>query len=397
MNAARPKIPKAVWVLGFVSMFMDISSEIIHALLPLFMTGTLGLSVAMVGLVDGIAEATASITKVFSGYVSDRMGRRKPLILIGYGLGAVSKPLFAISTGVLPILGARFADRIGKGIRGAPRDAMVADVTPPEIRGSAFGLRQSLDTIGAFVGPLIAIGLMYALANDMRLIFWIAVIPAMIAVALIIAGVEDRPSGGRQARPPIRLADLRQLDKPYWNIVLIGVLFSIARVSEAFLILRANGEGLPLALAPLVLVVMNIVYSAGAYPAGLLSDRLPAGRLLLVGIGALIGSHAVLGVGGGLASVFAAIVLWGVHMALTQGILARMVADSAPPQLVGSAFGLFSLLTGIGLLLASVMGGMLWDTMGPLATFRFAAGFALASAVVLFFSRLDSLGSDSQP
>ena len=387
MDSARPKIPKTVWVLGLVSMFMDISSEIIHALLPIFMTVTLGLSVAIVGLVDGIAEATASITKVFSGYISDRMGRRKPLILLGYGLGAVSKPLFAVAAGALPILGARFADRIGKGIRGAPRDAMVADVSSPDIRGRAFGLRQSLDTVGAFAGPLIAIGLMFALASNMRLVFWIAVIPALVAVALVIIGVEDQRSTAGEARPPIRLADLRELGREFWAVAFIGVLFRLARISEAFLILRANVEGLPLALTPLVLVAMNIIYSAGAYPAGILSDRLPPRRLLLFGIAALIGSHILLGFAGGLVGVFAGIVLWGAHMALTQGILARMIADSAPAALVGSAFGLFSLLTGLALLIANVVGGLLWDMLGPQATFLAAACFAVASALAVAAGR----------
>jgi MFS family permease len=393
MDAAARRIPRTVWVLGLVSLFMDISSEIIHALLPLFITATLGLSVAIVGLVDGIAEATASITKVFSGYVSDRIGRRKPLILLGYGLGAASKPLFALATGALPILGARFADRIGKGIRGAPRDAMVADVSSSEIRGRAFGLRQSLDTAGAFAGPLIAIGLMFALANDMRTVFWLAVIPGLIAVALVYFGIEDRLSGTEEARAPIRLADLRQLGRPFWTVAIIGVLFSLARISEAFLILRANGEGLPLALTPLVLVVMNLVYSAGAYPAGILSDRLPPRQLLMFGIAALIGSHLLLGFTSVLAGVFAGIVLWGVHMALTQGILARMVADSAPSPLIASAFGLFSLLTGLALLIASVVAGLLWDLMGPQITFIAAAAFAAASALALAICRVGPAAS----
>lgn len=375
-------------MLGLVSMFMDISSEIIHALLPIFMTATLGLSVAMVGLVDGIAEATASITKVFSGYISDRIGRRKPLILLGYGLGAASKPLFAAATGGLTILGARFADRIGKGIRGAPRDAMVADVSSPEIRGRAFGLRQSLDTVGAFAGPLIAVGLMLAFASNMRLVFWVAVIPGVVAVALVLMGIEDRPSKAADARPPLRIADLRQLGRGFWTVALIGTLFSLARISEAFLVLRANAEGLPLALTPLVLVAMNLVYSLGAYPAGVLSDRHPPRRLLIAGIVALIGSHLLLGFTDGLSGVFAGIALWGIHMALTQGILARMVADSAPPTLVGSAFGLFSLLTGLALLGASVVGGVLWDVLGPQATFLAAAGFAGASALVVALAQV---------
>ncbi|WP_205480301.1 MFS transporter [Sphingomonas arenae] len=383
MVSARPKIPRTVWVLGLVSMFMDISSEIIHALLPVFMTVTLGLSVATVGLVDGIAEATASITKVFSGYLSDRSGLRKPLILLGYGLGAASKPLFAIATGALPVLGARFADRIGKGIRGAPRDALVADVSPPETRGRAFGLRQSLDTVGAFAGPLIAIGLMLLLAGDMRLVFWIAVIPGLIAVALVLVGVEDRQAPTGEARAPLRVADLRPLGRAFWVVALVGVLFSLARISEAFLVLRANGEGLPLAWTPLVLVAMYIVYALGAYPAGILSDRLPSRRLLLAGIAALVGSHLVLAFAGGLAGVFAGVVLWGIHMALTQGTLAKMVADSAPAPLMGSAFGLFGVLTGLALLVGSVAGGLLWDALGAQATFLAAAGFAGASALAV--------------
>lgn len=387
MSRSRPKIPRTVWILGLVSMFMDISSEIIHALLPLFMTATLGLSVAVVGLVEGIAEATANITKVFSGYISDRTGRRKPLILLGYGLGAASKPLFALAAGALPVLGARFADRIGKGIRGAPRDALVADVTPPELRGRAFGLRQSLDTVGASAGPLIAIGLMVVLANDMRLVFWFAVIPALIAVSLVLLGVEDRSTQEEEGRVPIRFSDLNQLDRAFWTVAAIGLLFSLARISEAFLILKASAEGLPLALAPLVLVVMNLVYSASAYSAGALSDKIPPRVLLLWGIFALVAADLLLAFTQGLIAAFAGIALWGGHMALTQGVLARMVADSAPPSLRGSAFGIFSLLTGLALLIASVVAGLLWDSVGPEMTFTAAAVFAGASGILLFIRR----------
>lgn len=387
MSRSRPKIPRTVWILGLVSMFMDISSEIIHALLPLFMTATLGLSVAVVGLAEGIAEATANITKVFSGYISDRTGRRKPLILLGYGLGAASKPLFAVAAGALPVLGARFADRIGKGIRGAPRDALVADVTPPELRGRAFGLRQSLDTVGASAGPLIAIGLMVVLANDMRLVFWFAVIPALIAVSLVLLGVEDRSTQEEEGRVPIRFSDLNQLDRAFWTVAAIGLLFSLARISEAFLILKASAEGLPLALAPLVLVVMNLVYSASAYSAGALSDKIPPRVLLLWGIFALVAADLLLAFTPGLIAAFAGIALWGGHMALTQGVLARMVADSAPPSLRGSAFGIFSLLTGLALLIASVVAGLLWDSVGPEMTFTAAAVFAGASGILLFIRR----------
>lgn len=362
---------------------MDISSEIIHALLPLFMTTTLGLSVAMVGLVDGIAEATANVTRIFSGYVSDRIGRRKPLILLGYGLGAASKPFFPLAAGAFPIFAARFADRIGKGIRGAPRDALIADVTPFKARGRAFGLRQSLDTIGAFVGPLIAIGLMALLANDMRLVFWIAVVPALVAVILVLFGVEDGAPAAQRARVPIRFSDLRQVGTAFWAVTAIGVMFTLARISEAFLILKADVEGLPLALAPLVLVVMNIVYSVGAYPAGYLSDRTKPQSLLLWGMLALAAADLLLAFATNLLTVFAGIVLWGAHMALTQGILARMVADSAPDAVRGSAFGIFSLFTGIALLLASVIAGVLWDLIGPDATFLAAAGFAAATMSAL--------------
>ena len=386
---ARTKIPRTVWALGFVSLLMDVSSEIIHALLPLFMTATLGLSVAMVGLVDGIAEATANIVKIFSGYVSDRIGRRKPLLLLGYGLGALSKPFFPLASGAAFILGARFLDRVGKGLRGAPRDALVADVTPSAIRGRAFGLRQSLDTVGAFLGPLLAILLMIAFANNMRAVFWIAAIPAILAVLCVIYGVEDRieASAGTGARAPIRIAELRRLDRRYWGVVAIGVLFTLARFSEAFLILKANAEGLPLALAPLVLVAMNLVYALGAYPAGAMSDALQARYLLLWGLGCLVAADVALAFAPGLPGTFAGIALWGGHMALTQGLMAKLVADHAPAELRGSAFGLFNLATGLALLFASVIAGLIWDRFGDRAAFMAGASFATAAFLALLFRK----------
>ena len=364
---------------------MDISSETIHALLPLFLTTTLGVSVAMVGLIDGVAESTAAISKVFSGYLSDRMGRRKPLILFGYGLGALTKPLFAIAGGPLVVLGARFADRIGKGLRGAPRDALVADVTPPEIRGRAFGLRQALDTAGAFTGPLIAIALMALFADNMRTVFWIAVIPAALAVVCVLFGVEDRvaDSSVQVVRAPIRLKDLARFDSAFWSLVATGVVFTLARFSEAFLILKANAEGLPLALAPLVLVVMNVVYALGAYPAGVLSDRVAPRGLLLSGLAALIAADLALALVPGLVGAFTGIALWGAHMALTQGLFAKLVADRAPEELRGSAFGLFNLATGVSLLVASVVAGLLWDRSGSNATFLVGAGFAVMAAFLV--------------
>ena len=389
MNAARPPIPKTVWVLGFVSMFMDISSEIIHALLPLFLTATLGISVAMVGLIDGVAEATASITKVFSGYLSDKMGKRKPLILIGYGLGALSKPVFALAGTAPVIMGARFADRVGKGLRGAPRDALVADVTPPKIRGRAFGLRQSIDTLGAFLGPLIAIAAMAAFANDMRAVFWLAVIPAGIAVLLVLIGVEDakQSAGEPVARAPGRIADLRRFPRAFWALVGIGAVFTLARFSEAFLILKANAEGLPLALTPLVLVAMNAVYMLAAYPLGSLSDRVSARTMLIGGLVALIAADLALALLPGVAGAFVGIALWGVHMAATQGLFAKLVADRSPPELRGSAYGVFNLATGVSLLAASVIAGVAWHTIGPAATFKTGAAFACVALVGLIFAR----------
>ena len=377
------RIPRTVWALGLVSLFMDLSSEIIHALLPLFLTTTLGVSVTMVGLIDGISEATASISKVFSGYVSDRMGRRKPLILLGYGLGALSKPLFALAGSAPVVLVARFTDRIGKGLRGAPRDALVADVTPEAIRGRAFGLRQSLDTIGAFAGPLLAIVLMAALSDDMRKVFWIAVIPAVLAVLFVVFGVSEQhpPAHSGSGRPPIKITDLKRLDRPFWTVVAIGVAFTLARFSEAFLIFKASDEGLPLTFAPAVLVVMNIVYALGAYPAGIASDRYPERSLLGLGLIVLILADLAIALVPGLVGVFVGIALWGLHMALTQGLMAKLVADRAPPELRGSAFGVFNLAAGVAMLAASLVAGVLWDSLGASSTFLAGAGFATIALI----------------
>ncbi|MFN0025116.1 MAG: MFS transporter [Parvularculaceae bacterium] len=388
MRKLRPNaLPRTVWALGFVSMFMDVSSEMIHALLPLFLTTTLGASVALVGLIDGVAESTASISKIFSGYISDRLGRRKPLILLGYGLGALSKPLFALAGAPSVVFGARFADRIGKGLRGAPRDALIADVTPPEIRGRAYGLRQALDTAGAFIGPLAAIGLMALFANDFRAVFWVAVIPAAIAVALVLVGVEEKSAPRDDPkRAPIALRDLRRLDRAFWSVIAVGVAMTLARFSEAFLVLKANAAGLPLVFAPAVLVVMNVVYSVGAYPAGALADRIAPTTVLLLGLLALIAADLFLGFAPGLPGVFIGIALWGAHMALTQGVFAKLIADRAPEGLRGSAFGLFNLATGVAMLAASVIAGVLWDRLGPTATFIAGAAFALFAGLIATLS-----------
>ncbi|MGY2733381.1 MFS transporter [Sphingomonas sp. UYP23] len=397
MDRSRTGIPRTVWALGFVSLFMDLSSEIVHALLPLFLTVTLGTSVALVGLIDGVAESTASIAKVFSGYLSDRIGRRKPLIFLGYGLGALSKPLFPLAGSAGAVFGARFMDRIGKGLRGAPRDALVADVTPPEIRGRAFGLRQSLDTVGAFAGPLLAVGLMTLFANDMRLVFWVAVVPGVLAVLCVLLAVEDAPRDETKApsQLPLRIDDLRRLPPAFWATVGIGVVFTLARFSEAFLILKANREGLSLALAPLVLVTMNLVYAVGAYPAGALSDRVRPQSLFICGLVCLIAADLALGLLHGLAGTFLGIALWGAHMAMTQGLLAKLVADHAQPELRGSAFGLFNLAGGVAMLVASVVAGLMWDRLGPGATFLTGAAFAVIA--LLLVARYDSSGQGGTP
>ena len=377
-------IPRTVWALGLVSLFMDISSEMIHALLPLFLTTSLGATAVYVGIIEGIGEATAAIVKVFSGFISDRVGRRKPLILFGYGLGALSKPLFAVAGAPWMVLTARFSDRVGKGIRGAPRDALIADVTPETIRGSAYGLRQSLDTAGAFIGPLIAIGLMALFADNMRAVFWFALVPGLIAVLCVLLGVEDSPVPSSCARrAPVQFRELGRLRPAYWAIVVIGVVFTFARFSEAFLVLKAHQSGLTLALAPLVLVVMNIVYSLGAYPAGALADRVPPARLLILALLVLLAADACLAFSRSLPGTFAGIALWGVHMALSQGLLSKLVADRAPAELRGSAFGLFNLFTGVALLAASVIAGVLWDQIGPSATFLTGAGFSAVSVVLV--------------
>jgi len=375
---SRARLPRTVWALGAVSLLMDASSESIHGLLPLFLTVTLGASAATVGLIDGVGEAVASLTKMLSGTLSDRMGRRKPLVLLGYGLAALSKPLFPLAGSAGVVFAARFADRFGKGIRGAPRDAMIADATPAELRGRAFGLRQALDTVGAIIGPLAAVGLMAAFADDMRLVFWIATIPAAGAALVVWACVrEDAPpvrSG--DARPPVRLADLRRLPGEFWRVIAIATVFTLARFSEAFLVLKASAVGLPLALAPLVLVAMSVVYAAGSYPAGAWADRAPPRKLLLAGLLCLVAADLTLAAAASVGAAFGGIALWGAHMALSQGLMGKLVADYAPAELRGSSYGVFYLATGIATLAASVTAGLLWDAIGPAATFVAGAVFA---------------------
>ena len=372
-------------MLGFVSLLMDISSEMIHSLLPMFMATALGASAFSIGLIEGLAESTALIVKVFSGVLSDYFGRRKPLALLGYGLGALSKPLFALAPGIGLVVTARLLDRVGKGIRGAPRDALVADIAPPALRGAAFGLRQSLDTVGAFTGPLLAVGLMLLWADDFRAVFWVAVIPGLLAVALLAFGVREPARAAAAKREnPIRRANLVRLGRPYWWVVGVGAVFTLARFSEAFLVLRAQGSGIAMALVPLVMVAMNLVYAASAYPFGKLSDRMSHKALLALGLGVLIAADVVLASSAHWAVVLAGVALWGVHMGITQGLLATMVADAAPADLRGTAYGFFNLLSGVAMLLASALAGLLWDRSGAAATFYAGAGFSLLALLFVW-------------
>lgn len=375
------RLPGAIWAIGFVSLFMDISSEMIHAVLPLYLVTVLGTSTLTVGIIEGIAEATAAITKVFSGALSDWLGKRKFLAALGYGLAALTKPIFPLAPSVAWLIAARFIDRIGKGIRGAPRDALVADISPPDLRGASFGLRQSLDTLGALLGPLLAIVLMWAFSNDFTLVFWIAVIPAVISAGLIIVAVKEpkREAPVRKVRMPLSRSELGRLSANYWWVVAVASAFTLARFSEAFLVLKGQDIGLPLALVPMVMVVMNVAYFISAYPVGALSDRMSRTKLLVIGLVLLLAADLVLAFSSALTGLLLGATLWGLHMGFTQGVLATLVADTAPAELRGTAFGVFNLMTGVVLLAASVIAGLLWDATGPMGTFLAGAGFTLVT------------------
>jgi MFS family permease len=368
------RLPRGVWALGFVSLFMDVSSELVHSLLPVFLVTTLGASMLTLGLIEGVAEAAASVTRVFSGYASDRLGRRKGLTVLGYGLAALTKPFFPLADGAATVFAARFVDRIGKGIRGAPRDALIGDITPPALRGAGYGLRQSLDTAGAVAGPLAAIGLMAALANDIRAVFWFAVIPAVVALVILVVAVrEPEASSPGKAGARIRLAELGGLGRFYWAVVGAGGVLTLARFSEAFLVLRAESVGLSHTYIPVVMVVMSATYTLSAYPAGALSDQIGRRRLLAAGFAVLIAADLVLARADRPSLVLLGVGLWGLHMGLSQGLLAALVADASPARLRGTAFGLFNLVSGALLLGASVLAGALWQAAGPSATFHAGA------------------------
>ena len=382
--ATSPKLPRTVWILGIVSLLMDLSSEIYHALLPAFLTVTLGLPVVAMGAIDGISEGTANIAKLVSGRLSDRQQRRKPWILLGYGMAALSKPLFPLAQGMLPVLGARFVDRIGKGIRGAPRDAMIADETPPELRGAAYGLRQALDTIGGTIAPIAAIGLMLLFSDDIRLVFWIAAIPAFLSFLFAWAMLKEPARHLKGEVTQVAWGGWRSLDIHLRRLIGVGFLFGLARFSEGFLILKAMDVGLSPAWSPLVLALFSLAFLVLAYPAGSLSDRMEPRSLLLAGIATLVVADLWLAQATALWAVFAGVALWGAHMALTQGIFARMIADAAPESQRATSFGAFFFASGVATLLASVGAGYLWDKGGPAETFTVAAGAAAVAGAMLW-------------
>jgi MFS family permease len=381
----RRGIPTSVWALGFVSLLMDTSSEMIHALLPVYLVTVLGTSMLTVGLIEGIAEATASITKLFSGALSDWVGRRKFLTAFGYGLAAFTKPVFPLAPSVGWLVAARFVDRVGKGIRGAPRDALVADITPAALRGASFGLRQSLDTVGAFLGPLLAIALMWLTAEHFVAVFWIAVIPAFLAFALVVFAVREPPraAGLRKVRMPLGRSELGRLGGTYWWVVAVAAVFTLARFSEAFLVLRAQSVGMSLTLVPVVMVIMNVAYAASAYPVGALSDRMNRATVLVLGLVLLLAADVVLAFAATVYGLGLGVVLWGLHMGFTQGLLATLVADAAPAELRGTAYGAFNLVTGVIMLLASVIAGALWEVVGPGGTFLAGAAFTILTLLGL--------------
>ena len=385
------RLPAGIWALGLVSLLMDVSSEMIHALLPVYLVTALGASTLAVGVNEGIAEATAAIGKVFSGALSDWLGRRKFLVALGYGLAALTKPMFPLATSLGGVVAARFIDRIGKGIRGAPRDALIADMTPQAQRGAAFGLRQSLDTAGAFIGPALAIALMWLTADDIRAVFWMAVLPAFAAFALVLLAVRDVPGTRKPARLPLVRAELARLPPLYWAVVAVSAVFTLARFSEAFLVLRAQELGVATALIPLVLVALNLVFSLSSYPVGVLADRVDRRVLLGIGLALLVLADLVLARVGGMPGLWLGLALWGLHMGMTQGLLATLVADAAPAELRGTAFGVFNLVGGGALLAASMIAGALWQAFGSATTFLAGAGFAalaLLATLVLSLSFL---------
>jgi len=381
------RLPSGIWALGLVSLFMDISSELVHSLLPVFMVTVLGASMVTIGVIEGVAEATAAITRVLSGVLSDVLGKRKLIALFGYGISAISKPIFPLATSIGWVFFARFLDRLGKGIRGAPRDALVADIAPDELRGAAYGLRQAMDSVGAFIGPLLAVAFMFLLTGNISAVLWIAVTPACISVIILAVGVHDPKFKIRALSKkacPITWADIKQLELNFWLVVLLGSIFSMARFSEAFLVLRAENIGIPLTYVPMIMVVMSLTYAMVSFPAGIASDLLNRRVILVAGLLVLVLADIQLAIAGSPWTVFSGAALWGIHMGLTQGLLSKLVVDSVSFGLRGTAFGIFSLVGGLTLLMASIFAGLLWDRIGPPATFIAGAVFAFSAATGIF-------------
>ena len=387
----RERIPRTVWALGAVSLFMDISSEMIHAVLPLFMSAGLGASAFAIGLTEGAAEGVALLVKVFSGMISDRFGHTKLLVLLGYGLAVCTKPFFALANSVEQVFFCRFADRIGKGLRGAPRDALIASVTPKPILGAAFGLRQSLDSAGAFVGPALATLLLACFSESYRFIFWCALIPGLICLALIVFEVKAPEAPVKKRVNPLTKAAMKLLPKGFWALIAMSALFSLARFSNAFIVLRAADCGIAVALVPLVMVAMNAVFAFSSYPFGKLADRMKPTELLIAGVALLAASDAVLGLATGPWAILAGVALWGLHLGATQGIFSMLIAHLAPAELRGTAFGLYNLVSGGALLITGALAGLLSDAWGFGAPFFAGLVFSALTLVALLFLKRGAL------
>ena len=382
-------VPRTVWILGFVSLLMDLSSELIHSVLPMFLIGTLGASAVTLGLIEGVAEGTSQIVKIFSGAISDYIGRRKVMLLAGYGLAALSKPLFPLAGSAGTVFTARFLDRFGKGIRGAPRDALIADITPPAIRGASYGLRQAMDSVGSVLGPALAIALMVLFRNDIPRVMWYALLPAVLCFALIVIAVREpvHENAEHRLRSPIHPRELRRFSGAYWWVVVLGAVFSLSRFSEAFLILRGQQSGLSLTWAPLVMVVMSASYAVSAYPAGKRSDRTPRTTMLGISLVPLILAHIVLARTETVVALLVGVALWGLHMGFSQGTLSALVADATPRNLKGTAFGVFNLVCGVAMIPSNWLAGWLWQAHGAQTAFYVGAALATATLVLLVLTR----------
>jgi Major Facilitator Superfamily. len=380
---ARQRLPLTIWGLGLGSLLMDTSSELVHSLSPVLLVNVLGASVVAVGMIEGVAEGIAAFTKVFAGAASDYFRRRKTLIVLGYALAALAKPLFPLATSASWVFAARFIDRMSKGIRDAPRDALVADITAQTERGAAYGLRQALDSLGSVVGPILAVLLMLALSGKIRTAMWIAVIPGILAVIVVALLVREPHQKQAAVREPPDWGKARELPPRFWLIVTVGAIFTAARFSDSFLILRARDIGLSASYAPMIIVVLSCICAAGAYPAGVASDRISPRNLLLIGLGFLIAADVVLGVGHSIVPIFAGGALWGVHLALTQGVFAKIISDFVPVDLRGTGFGIFDLARGVAFVIANVVAGWWWRMSGAPAAFFSAAAFATIGGIGL--------------